>query len=49
MKHRQRQKRARKPRCAEISVVIDDEEEREIVIGPPDDRARVTRAKGARA
>jgi hypothetical protein len=49
MKQRQRMKRARKPCCAEISVVTDDEEEREVIIGPPDDRARVARPKGIRA
>src|SRR5262249_5187165 len=47
MRERQRMQRMRKPRFAEISVVP-DEDECEIVIGPPDEGARPARAKRAR-
>ena len=47
MRDRQRMKHARKPRFADISVVP-DEDERELVMGPPDDAARAARARRLR-
>ena len=47
MRERQRIKRARKSRFADISVVP-DEDEREVILGPPDDGARAARTRRRR-
>jgi len=48
MRDRQRTRRARKARFADISVVPDDDE-RELLIGPPDDTAHAARSRRVRA
>ncbi len=48
MKHRQRMKRVRKPRFAEISIEVDDDE-REVVMGPPDEGTRAAHTLRVRA
>ena len=47
MRDRQHTRHRRKVPCADISIVADDDE-RELLIGPPDDAARVARGKRER-
>lgn len=47
MRDRQLLRHRRKVRCADISVVPEDDE-RELLIGPPDDAARAARARRGR-